>query len=485
MTWVGRRAEYRTGGPPRSERGDLARRAVVVGTVVAAAVVFCAVLAVVLPPAKGGPGHGGWATFLGSAPAAKSKSDDSDGDSGSGKKKDSDSSSGDDSGDDSGDSGDSGDDSKDSDSKDSDSDDSKGSDDKKSGGSSSGGSSGRSPSGGSFGGGSPSGGSSAGGSSAGGSSGRGSFGGGSGAGPGGSVGPTGMASPGNGPSAGSGGFNGPGGSNGPGGFNRSAPPAGGGAQASVGSGTGTMQVTCSAVVTDQAGLSNALARANPNDVICVRNLRQFTDGGGAAGSYGSPGANGSAGPSNNGRSYGPGGSSGFGGGSNNNSGLRGSTGATNSASPSAFSQGQQKQLRIWLTGYSWQDNTPPGSSTVSQPILHREAGGTGTYTDPITVAVPGKGGGIWSAGSRFYLPTVKRYVIVEDTGASAAPSGQDGHLDMWIGGQGGSRSATDACMDKITGTNVPAVLNPPPGLPVIQGPVFGDQGCNVPSSAAP
>jgi hypothetical protein len=165
--------------------------------------------------------------------------------------------------------------------------------------------------------------------------------------------------------------------------------------------------------------------------------------------------------------------------------LRGSTGATNSASPSAFSPGSQKQLRIWLTGYSWQDNTPPGSSTVSKPILHREAGGTGTYTDPITVAVPGQGNGIWSAGSRFYLPTVKRYVIVEDTGASAAPSGQDGHLDMWIGGQGGSRSATDACMDKITGTDVPAVLNPPPGLPVNEGPIFGDQGCTVPSSPAP
>jgi hypothetical protein len=27
---------------------------------------------------------------------------------------------------------------------------------------------------------------------------------------------------------------------------------------------------------------------------------------------------------------------------------------------------------------------------------------------------------------------------------------------------------------------VPAQLNPPPGLPVIQGPVYGSGGCNVP-----
>jgi LysM repeat protein len=138
-----------------------------------------------------------------------------------------------------------------------------------------------------------------------------------------------------------------------------------------------------------------------------------------------------------------------------------------------------KQMDIWLTGYSYQDNTPAGSAKVSHPILHKDAGGTGTYADPITVAVPGKGSGIWKAGSRFYLPTVKRYVIVEDTGASPAPSGQAGHLDMWIGGQGGTKSATDACMDKITGTNVPAEYNPPPTLPVMSGPIWSG-GCHIP-----
>jgi hypothetical protein len=162
--------------------------------------------------------------------------------------------------------------------------------------------------------------------------------------------------------------------------------------------------------------------------------------------------------------------------------LHQATDAVSSAVGAKVRSGPTQRKKIWLTGYSYQDNTPAGSAEVSHPILHKDAGGTGTYADPITVAVPGKGGGIWAAGSRFYLPTVKRYVIVEDTGASAAPSGQDGHLDMWIGGQGGTKSATDACMDKITGKGIPATYNPPPNLPVIKGPVW-NKTCNIPGSA--
>jgi hypothetical protein len=148
--------------------------------------------------------------------------------------------------------------------------------------------------------------------------------------------------------------------------------------------------------------------------------------------------------------------------------------------------GSEKQLKIWLTGYSFQDNTPPGSATVSMPVVHKKAGGTGTYSDPITVAVPGHGSDgseAWKGGTRFYLPTVQRYVIVEDSGASDPPSGQDGHLDMWVDGEGGSKSASDSCMDKITGTNVPAIMNPAPGKPVMVGPITENGRCNIPAGA--
>jgi hypothetical protein len=151
---------------------------------------------------------------------------------------------------------------------------------------------------------------------------------------------------------------------------------------------------------------------------------------------------------------------------------------------SLLAQGPVKDLHIWLTGYSFQDNTPPSSATVSAPILHKTAGGTGTYADPITVAVPGHasdGDMAWKGGTRFYLPTVQRYVIVEDSGASPAPSGQDGHLDMWVDGQGGSKSTSDSCMDKITGTGIPAIMNPPAGKPVIVGPITSNGACHVPA----
>ena len=138
-----------------------------------------------------------------------------------------------------------------------------------------------------------------------------------------------------------------------------------------------------------------------------------------------------------------------------------------------------KQTRIELTGYSWHDNTPAGSSAVSSPVVHRTAGGQGTYADPITVAVPGSGGRMAvKPGTRYYLPTVRRYVIVEDSGASPASSGGT-HLDVWIDGRDGSRSAAEACMDRITGS-VPAEVNPPAGRPVTAGPIFSGGDCRIP-----
>jgi hypothetical protein len=88
----------------------------------------------------------------------------------------------------------------------------------------------------------------------------------------------------------------------------------------------------------------------------------------------------------------------------------------------------------------------------------------------------------WQPGTRFYLPTVKRYVIVEDSGASRAPAGTDTHLDMWIGGQDGTLAATNACEDSLTG-RVAAELNPPNNLPVIVGPIYANQRCNIPAQA--
>lgn len=73
-----------------------------------------------------------------------------------------------------------------------------------------------------------------------------------------------------------------------------------------------------------------------------------------------------------------------------------------------------------MTGYSYQDNQGGNNAKISCPQVHQQAGGTGTYQDPITVASGGKSGGASAdgvkRGDRFYIPAVQRYVIVEDTG---------------------------------------------------------------------
>ena len=132
----------------------------------------------------------------------------------------------------------------------------------------------------------------------------------------------------------------------------------------------------------------------------------------------------------------------------------------------------------FTSAYTWYDNTPAGSATISHPILHKTAGGTGTYNDPITIAVghslaTGKDVLDFPAGTRIYLPDVRRYFIVEDTcGDGDEPQGGPCHqgvnvhgtnstiwIDMWIGGQSLSSQGADNCASKVTDVHT-AVFNP-------------------------
>lgn len=142
----------------------------------------------------------------------------------------------------------------------------------------------------------------------------------------------------------------------------------------------------------------------------------------------------------------------------------------------------------YLTGYSYWDNTPPGSAAISHPVLHRQAGGAGTYDDPITVAVGhaivnGVDIPLDAPGTRYYLQAHRRYLIVEDT-CGDGPRPQDGPcyrlpavlrgkavawLDAWMDGRAAGRTASDRCMSDLTGVT-PVVKNPPRGLPVSPGP---------------
>jgi hypothetical protein len=150
-------------------------------------------------------------------------------------------------------------------------------------------------------------------------------------------------------------------------------------------------------------------------------------------------------------------------------------------------------ITAYVTAYTYFDNTPPGSATISHPVLHTTAGGTGTYADPITIAVghtlnTGRDVLDYPAGTRMYLPHVKRYFLVEDTcGDGPTPENVPCHkhpatvaawVDMWLGGAGGTRATTDACAAHVTG-NHPVELSPPPGRTVVAGPIFSGGRCTV------
>ena len=151
-----------------------------------------------------------------------------------------------------------------------------------------------------------------------------------------------------------------------------------------------------------------------------------------------------------------------------------------------------RTVNAYITGYSYFDNTPPGSARISNPVLRTTAGGTGTYEDPITVAVGhvrSDGGDTldWPAGTRFYVPNIRRYLIVEDTcGDGSAPQDGPCHtgypddaqtwLDIWIGGEGGTDREARRCMSRITGVWT-VLVDPVPGLATEPGPVYQPDGC--------
>jgi hypothetical protein len=129
-----------------------------------------------------------------------------------------------------------------------------------------------------------------------------------------------------------------------------------------------------------------------------------------------------------------------------------------------------------LTGYTWHDNDPPGSANIAYPVKHRQAGGTGTFDDPITLAVGSLGE--WAKGTRFYIPNLRRYVMVEDLCGSCS----QGHppaktwIDVWIGGAETSKAVANACAEAITEI-WDVIKDPPANLAVTEGPIFNG-GCS-------
>ncbi len=174
--------------------------------------------------------------------------------------------------------------------------------------------------------------------------------------------------------------------------------------------------------------------------------------------------------------------------------------------PAPDPQTSQCQFEAYTTGYGWWDNTPPGSSTISYPVIHSVAGGTGTYANPITLAVGHSCPGTctssndtpeFAPGTIWYIPNFRRYFIVEDScgdGANpqneacwslagdkadgSAPAGAQVWIDLWTDGSSVSETASNNCEDAITDNHV-AILNPASNYTVVSGSIDGSSGCTA------
>lgn len=152
----------------------------------------------------------------------------------------------------------------------------------------------------------------------------------------------------------------------------------------------------------------------------------------------------------------------------------------------------------YTTFYTYADNTPPNSSEIAHPIIHKEAGGACTYTDPVTIAVGWTKRGSQATpdlpfGTFIYIPDLRCYGVVEDLcGDGDTP--QDGpchinedhpglfQIDIWLGGKGEDPALVTKCASFLTdegptGFEHLLIIDPEPGYAVIEGPLFSQGEC--------
>ncbi len=151
----------------------------------------------------------------------------------------------------------------------------------------------------------------------------------------------------------------------------------------------------------------------------------------------------------------------------------------------------QPPERTWpsayVTSYGWFDNNPPASAEICCPSVHTEASGTGTYTDPITVAVDYSSGSTlqFAPGDVFYIPHLRAYFVVEDrTGEQQATNtqnhgGTNPHLDVWADGRTSTPANLDACERAMTVEGVTVIEHPASGYAVTPGPLAHNNLCRV------
>jgi hypothetical protein len=142
-----------------------------------------------------------------------------------------------------------------------------------------------------------------------------------------------------------------------------------------------------------------------------------------------------------------------------------------------------RTVKAFVTLYGYADNSPPGRA-IAHPCIHKVAGGTGTFRDPVTFATDVREV-VWC--KKIYVPHMKRYFIHEDECVQCDHDWARSHkyrFDMWAGGDASSkgnpeRAALFACENTWTRANSiadpknPVIrIDPPANLPVTKARIF-------------
>lgn len=137
----------------------------------------------------------------------------------------------------------------------------------------------------------------------------------------------------------------------------------------------------------------------------------------------------------------------------------------------------------YTTGYAAKDNTPAGSTQIDLGGHSGNAGGTGTFNEPITLAVGhsiinGQDIGDYPYGTKFYVPNLRKYFSAADScGDGNTPqngpchTGYQGHV--WLDLYSGASLANGVlgCEDAITGLHL-VIENPSPSYAVVAGAIY-------------
>jgi hypothetical protein len=138
--------------------------------------------------------------------------------------------------------------------------------------------------------------------------------------------------------------------------------------------------------------------------------------------------------------------------------------------------GQTRKFNVTL--YGARDNDPAGSREIAYPTVHKQAGGTGTFADPITFATSKDELPI---GTVIYYPYLKRYFVMEDQCVECEADWKKHvpHIDLWAGESTAAGIVT--CENSLTQDGqTPVVVNPPANLPVVTTPLYDGRRCYSP-----